>query len=112
MVKLSNGIAPVRKLCLIYSLNVVDWICTITLLNTGDFYEANPLMNPIIGSLPLGFFVKCILPAILLLVIYRMCSELGQEEMTRVDWFISFVIVLYTALCVVHIVNFLIFRFG
>ena len=91
---------------------MVDWICTVTLLNTGDFYEANPLMSPIIGDLPLGFLVKCVFPAVLLLLVYRMCRELGREELARVDQFVSFVIVLYTALCAVHIVNFLILRFG
>ena len=101
-----------HKLSLIYLLNVTDWICTVILLRTGDFYEANPLMSPIIGSIAAGILVKCILPAALLFLIYRMCIALGAENFPLIDRFIAFVTVLYTALCAIHIADFLILHLG
>ena len=48
---------------LIYLMNVVDWVCTLSLLRTGRFYEANPLMQSYIGSPTFGFVIKVLFPA-------------------------------------------------
>lgn len=95
-----------RKLCLIYSLNAADWICTVTLIRTGGFYEANPLMSCVIGDLSLGFLIKCILPAFILMFVGRMYVGLGKTGFRCVDICATYVLVLYTVLCAVHIVNF------
>ena len=102
----------VRKLSLLYSLNIADWVCTVILLRSGRFYEANPLMNAVIGNLPLSFVVKCIVPVLLIWLIVRMLRRLDREGLKKVDRFIAFVLVLYTALCIDHIVNFLILHLG
>ena len=94
-----------RKLCLIYSLNIADWICTVTLLSSGGFFEANPLMRPVLGDVSLGFLVKGILPAFLLLFVGHMAGSLGKGA-RWVDRCAGWVLALYTALCAVHIVNF------
>ena len=101
-----------RKLYLIYALNVADWLCTVILLRSGDFYEANPLMRSVIHSVPLGFAVKCILPAVIITVITRMLAELGCKETRLIDRVISFAVAFYTLLCADHIVNFMILFFS
>ena len=101
-----------RKLALLYALNIADWLCTITLLRTGGFYEANPLMSPVIQSIPIGFLLKCILPAALLLLVWYLCSKLGGRELVMVDVFLSFVIVIYTAICTIHIIDFIMWHIG
>ena len=95
-----------NKLCLIYALNIADYICTVTLLRTGDFAEANPLMRPVIGDPLSGLFFKCLLPAALLLLVRRMCRVLSVRELVYVDRFICFVLALYCALCAIHIISF------
>lgn len=56
-----------RRLFLLFLLNMSDWICTLALLSTGMFEEANPLMKNIIESPLLGFLVKAALPFCLIL---------------------------------------------
>ena len=82
------------------------------LLHTGGFYEANPLMRPVMENPLLGLAVKGVLPAVLLLLVRRMLRELGERELARVDRCASFVVALYTALCLVHIVNLTLWRLG
>ena len=97
---------------MIYSLNIADWICTLTLLRTGGFYEANPLMRPIMGDVSLGFLVKCLMPVPIIFLIRRLYSDFDRHDLMRVDRFVSFVLALYTALGAVHIVNFMLWHFG
>lgn len=99
-----------RKLFLIYSLNTVDWICTVVLLRTGGFYEANPLMQPIIGNLSLGLTVKGILPLLAILLIIRMIGRIDRGELYTIDRIVAFVLAFYTVLCGVHVVNFLLWN--
>ena len=95
---------------MIYSLNAADWICTVTLLRTGGFFEANPLMSPVMDNLSLGFLVKCILPAFTLMFVGRRYSELGETGCKWVDRCATLVLMLYTALCALHIFNFEVWR--
>ena len=67
-------------------------------------------MNLMIGDLSLGFAVKCILPAVLLVLVYKMYNELGEKEIRYVDKFIAFALALYIALCLVHIANFILWQ--
>ena len=101
-----------RKLYLLYALNVADWLCTVTLLHTGDFYEANPLMSHVVGSIPLGFLFKCVLPAVLMAAVFLLSGKLNRGERVWVDSFVSFVVVVYTAICVVHIIDFILWNSG
>ena len=99
-----------RKLCLIYALNIADWICTVTLLRIGGFYEANPLMRPLIGEPLSGLIVKGLLPAVLLVLVSRLSRRLETWESLLLNRFISFVLALYSVLCTVHIMNFIVCR--
>ena len=96
-----------RKLALIYLLNIVDWACTVILLNTGRYFEANPLMRQFIGSLPGGFFTKCLLPAFAVSAVIFALRMLDRRDLFVADQFISFVLVFYTAVNLDHVINFL-----
>ena len=91
---------------MLYALNIADWVCTVALLRTGSFYEANPLMRPLIAQPLSGLLVKCLLPAILVLSVSRMMRGLGEREQGLVDRFICFALALYCALCMIHILSF------
>lgn len=100
-----------KKLMVIYSLNVADWVCTVVLLHTERFYEANPLMRGIIAELPLGFLAKCILPAVVITVLIFAIKLLDRRELRIADRFISFVMVFYLAINIDHVVNFMLLIF-
>ena len=97
----------IRKLYLIFLLNIADWICTVTLLGSGGFYEANPLMRPVIGNIAFGILFKGILPAGLVIMISRVLRRMDVGGLRRSDCFISFALTYYLGLCVIHIANFL-----
>ena len=101
-----------KKLVLIYAMNVADWICTVALLSTGGFYEANPLARAFIGSIPLGLLVKCVLPAAMIFVIQRMARLLDPHGLRVLDRFVAFALTFYTALCFLHMINFVLLFFG
>ena len=105
-------VSMARKLSLLYSLNIADWICTVILLRSGRFYEANPLMSAVIDNISLSFVIKCVVPIFMIRLIIRLTRQLDREGLKKVDRIVAFVLALYTALCVDHIVNFLILYFG
>ena len=100
-----------KKLMIVYSLNVADWICTVVLLYTERFYEANPLMRQIITDLPQGFIFKCLFPALIILTIILALRLLDMRELAVADRFISFVLVFYLAINIDHVINFFILLF-
>lgn len=97
-----------KKLFLIYGMNAVDWICTVILLKSGDFYEANPLARLFIDSLPIGFIVKCVLPMGLILGITVILRLFNGYELRSADQWISFMVVFYLAIDLDHVINFFI----
>ena len=97
----------VKKLYLIYSLNVADWICTVILLSSGGFFEANPLAGSFIGDISAGFAVKCGLALAVVILIAGALTRLDGDQLYIVDCFISFVLAFYTVICLIHIVNFI-----
>ncbi len=98
----------VQKLYLVYFLNVIDWVCTVVLLRTGMFFEANPLARTFIGSIWLGFLFKCIAPLVVVLFVARFMHILGVSELRTVDMMICFALTVYLAITVDHIINFVI----
>lgn len=95
------------KLFFLYFLNVCDWFCTQVLIDTGRFYEANPIMAWIMEYPILGFFVKCILPlalSIFIWLFYKIC-KLEQNKITNIVIYSG--VVIYTAVIIVHIINFI-----
>ena len=101
-----------RRLYLLYALNVVDWVCTVVLINTGGFFEANPLMRPLVSSIPLGFTVKAALPAVIIAVILRLTGTLDFGSVIKVKRLVTIILLFYIALCINHAVNFILLFFG
>jgi len=96
------------KLCLVYLMNVADWICTVVLTRTGDYTEANPLMATVIGELSWSFVLKCAVPLAAVWLIDRLCAALVSPALRSADRWVSFAVVFYTAILTDHTVNLLI----
>lgn len=103
----SNKLA--KKLYFVYFLNVLDWACTVLLLRTGMFFEANPLARTFIGSVSLGFLLKCVLPFAVVFIVTRFMYILEMKELKFVDMMISFTLTVYLAVILDHIINFVVF---
>lgn len=97
-----------KKLFLVYSLNVIDWVCTLLLLSTGAFYEANPIARSFIGSISFGFAVKCIVPFLAVYSVNRMMHILEVGQLKIADMMISFGLTVYLAVNIDHLINFII----
>ena len=101
-----------RKLYLLYMMNVSDWICTAVLLRSGRFSEANPLAVGVMNSLSLGFLIKVMLSAAVIWLVYRLIERLDDSGLATADSAVSFTLVIYSSIHIVHAVNFLILFFG
>lgn len=95
------------KLFFLYFLNVCDWFCTQVLIDTGRFHEANPVMAWIMDYPIVGFFVKCVLPLALSIIIWLFYKvfKLSQSRFTNIVIYSG--VVLYSAVIIVHIINFI-----
>ena len=78
VVRDDTALGAKKRLFLLFALNLSDWICTLSLLETGLFKEANPLMRSVIESVALGFFVKVALP--LALIIFALTKLKGADS--------------------------------
>ncbi len=96
-----------RKLYLIYALNVVDWVCTLILLLSGRFYEANPISQLFIGDIYAGFLIKCALPLLIVVSAVYALELLDTKALRTTDRFISFALTFYLMIVAVHGINFL-----
>lgn len=100
-----------QKLFFLYFLNIVDWICTEALLASGRFYEANPIMQPVLD----GFWNTLLIKGILPLAMVILCSVLFKAldaEQTRLTNALLYVgICAYALLNLWHIVNFVLLFF-
>ena len=101
-----------RRLRLLYILNIADWVCTVILLSSGGFYEVNPLMRPIVASVPLGFLVKGVLPAAIVAAIPRLTLRLDCSGIAKIIRFTNIILAFYIVLCANHIYNFILLIFG
>ena len=100
-----------RKLFFLYFLNIIDWICTEALLQSGRFVEMNPIMKPVIGGFWNTVLIKGVVPlalVILCAVIYRLA---GSPEGKFVNAMLSFGIFVYSAIILWHIFNFVLLFF-
>ena len=96
------------KLFFLYFLNVADWFCTQTLIDTGRFQEANPLMAWLMEYPIVLFFVKCMLPLALSIFIWLFYKIFKLEQNKFTNFVIYAGVIIYTAVIIVHIVNFVI----
>ena len=94
------------KLGLLYFLNIVDWICTEALIDSGHFVEANPVMQPVLENFWLTLLIKGILPLVLILgcaLIYKL-AEIGRSK--TAERLLTVGIVSYALVNLWHIFNF------
>lgn len=95
------------KLFFLYLLNIVDWFCTQTLIDSGYFQELNPIMRAIMQYPIVGFFVKCVLPLALSILIWLFYKifKLSQNRFT--NFIVYSGVIIYSVVIVVHVINFL-----
>ena len=104
--KKSRALIFYFKLLMLYLLNVSDWLCTEALISSGRFYEANPIMQPVVDNFWLTLLVKGILPLVLVLLCAFIFRLAGCEENRFASWIINFAIIAYSLLNIWHIANF------
>lgn len=100
------GFSFYQKIFFLYFLNLVDWFCTQALLSSGKFYEANPLMQPVLGSFWTALLIKGVLPLVLIIICAVVYKMAGVEEgfFTKLMLYIG--IVAYALVNLWHIFNF------
>ncbi len=95
-----------QKLFFLYFLNLIDWICTEALLFSGKFFEANPIMQPVLENFWSTILIKGILPLALIIIcciIYKLAGEI-DSPITNI--LINIGIIAYALLNAWHILNF------
>lgn len=94
------------KFLLIYLLNVSDIICTILLLKTGLFIEANPLMFKVIQDQSAALALKVFLPALLLLALTVRIHKATEYQLRISNYLVNIILLLYTLINLSHIIWF------
>lgn len=100
-----------QKIFFLYFLNLVDWVCTEALLNTGRFYEANPVMRPVLDGFLPTLLIKGVLPLALVLICCAVYKASGIEESKFANVLLNIGIAAYAAVNLWHILNFLLLFF-
>ncbi len=106
-----QGRAFYSKLFLIYILNLVDWLCTEVLIASGRFFEANPIMQPVLNNFTSALLIKGILPLILVIscaVIYKLADT---DAGFLPNLLLNIGITAYALLNLWHIFNFVLLFF-
>ena len=107
-----RGLSLRRKLYLLYMMDAGDWICTVVLLRSGRFAEANPLARGFISSLPWGFVLKAAVPMAAILMVVKAVGMLDDAGIAAADRAVCFPLAVYLVILSAHAVNFLILFFN
>lgn len=91
------------KFILIYGLNVTDIMFTLFLLGTGQFFEGNILMEPIVGNAIASIALKAILPIVLIYCLLRRMRDATESQLKTSNIFINVCLVLYVIINLSHI---------
>ncbi len=91
-----------KKLIVLYTLNLSDYLFTLILLSCGMFIEANPLLSTSIDGF-WGFVLKCIVPFILLAYIHIRLSlnDIRCERAVRI--LLNIILIYYWIINVFHV---------
>ena len=95
-----------KRLFLLFMLNMSDWICTLALLSTGCFEEANPLMRNVIASPFLGFAVKILLPLMFIAFALSKVNDADSRQILVSNNIALFGVSVYLLLNIYHIICF------
>lgn len=91
------------KLTLLYILNAIDIVFTFGLLKTGLFKEINRLMISVVDNPWLSIMIKLIVPALLIIYILFRLEELPETNMRLCHICVNIVLVIYTAITIMHL---------
>lgn len=103
---LVKGVAFYFKLMLLYLLNISDWLCTMALISSGKFYEANPIMQPVFENFWLTLLIKGAVPLVLVILCAVLYKVWGMEETVTMKVILYIGIIVYSLLNLWHIANF------
>ncbi|NLC19231.1 MAG: hypothetical protein GX757_08460 [Clostridiales bacterium] len=93
-----------KKFILLYFLNVTDIIFTVLLLQTGYFQEANILMAKALNNPLVSLLLKIILPAVLLIYIYKQIKDADSEQLRASNIAVNISLTIYTLVNLSHLV--------
>lgn len=91
------------KFILIYGLNVTDIMFTLVLLGTGEFFEGNILMKPIVSNIAASISLKVMLPIVLIYCLLRRMRDATESQLKTANIFINVCLVLYVIINLSHI---------
>lgn len=100
------GYSFYQKLFFLYFLNLIDWVCTEALLVSGKFYEANPLMQGVLGDFWQTVLIKGVLPFALIIVCSIIYKLADIEENFIINLILYIGIIAYALVNLWHIFNF------
>jgi len=107
---LISSVAGIRlKLCALYLLNIIDMLMTGIFLRTGCFYELNPVMRIIYNNPTNFYFVKSVLPAILVLYLIIRVKKIKQSSLQISILLINIISAVYICVNAVHFYNLFVF---
>lgn len=99
-----NIISTIKtKFIMIYILNFTDIIFTFLLLNTGVFYEANPLMHSVIENPMKSLILKGVAPGLLLLLIYIRMRKASEKQLVQGNLVINLCLIFYILINICHL---------
>lgn len=91
------------KFAIIYGLNVMDILFTLVLLGTGEFFEGNVLMEPIVANASASIALKVLLPIVLIYCLLRRMRDATERQLKISNIFINICLILYVAINISHI---------
>lgn len=95
-----------KRLFLLFMLNMSDWLCTLALLSTGYFEEANPLMKNVIASPILGFAVKILIPLAFIILALTKVRDADDRQILVSNNIALFGVAMYLMINIYHILCF------
>ena len=101
-----------QKIFFLYFLNLIDWLCTETLLASGKFYEANPVMQPVLTGFWQTILIKGVLPLALILICCLIFRLSGEEQSLATNILLYIGIIAYALVNLWHIFNFVLLFSG
>lgn len=103
-IKSYNLISIRKKLIILYILNVIDIIFTLSLLQTGLFKEANIFMVNAVDNPLISIVIKIILPAGLLYYLYKRIYISDGEQLKAANIGLLISLAIYSLVNISHII--------
>jgi len=92
-----------KKFIILYLLNVIDIIFTLSLLQTGYFQEANIFMAKAVNNPIACLLLKIILPAVLLVYIYKQIKYADSSQLKASNIAVNISLSIYSLVNLSHL---------